>query len=193
MSRKLDEELAEAAGLLDEPELPQDADTATPEPRGSARAEPARAARPSRRHLGLLVTLLVVVTATVTLFLFGFKEASVYAIGVDELLDRSGELAGRRVRIDGALVVGSLKKREAPCEYRFVLATEDARVTVSYPQCVVPDSFRDRPEGGVSVTAEGKLEPNGLFVADVITPRCSSRYDPESRTMQPADDAPADL
>ena len=188
MSGKLDAELAEAAGLNQEP--PPTAEDGAPIQRPSeAPSEQPPVAKAARRHLGLLLTLLVVLTATVTLFLFGFKEAAVYAITVDQLLERRGELTDRRVRIDGELVPGSLQKRDEPCEYRFVLTSAGKRLTVSYPQCVVPDSFRDRPEGGVMVTAEGKLGKDGSFVAAVITPRCSSKYDPETRTMKPDGDS----
>ncbi|MBW2526434.1 MAG: cytochrome c maturation protein CcmE [Deltaproteobacteria bacterium] len=188
MSRQLDEELAAAAGLLDD-----DADrsvdaVAVVESRSSARDEGGHTRR--RGHYGLLISLLVIVVATVTLFLFGFKEAAVYAIGVEELVERRTELAGRRVRIDGELVPGTLVKRDDPCEYRFVVQQNGQRLDVRFPQCVVPDSFRDRPEGGVTVISEGELEPDGTFVASTITPRCSSRYDPETRTMQPIEHEP---
>jgi cytochrome c-type biogenesis protein CcmE len=189
MNRKLDEELAEAAGLLDEPE-PSDGAVAVVPRRPAGRPDSAGGKR--RGHWGLLVALLVIVGATVTLFLFGFKEAAVYAIGVEELVERRAELAGRRVRIDGELVPGSLEKRDQPCEYRFVVRQNDRELSVRFPQCVVPDSFRDRPEGGVMVISEGELGTDGTFTASTITPRCSSRYDPETRTMVPADeDAPA--
>jgi len=187
MSQKLDEELAAAAGLLDDTESPA-ATVADVELRPSPKPGSGSAAGKRRGHHGLLISLLVIIGATVALFVFGFKEAAVYAIGVDELVTRGDELAGRRVRIDGELVPGSLEKRDEPCEYRFVVRQNDQQLRVRFPQCVVPDSFRDRPEGGVMVISEGELGADGTFTATTITPRCSSRYDPEARTMTPAED-----
>ena len=187
MTRKLDEELAEAAA-----ELEEDADLPAPDPPRdgrsgkrsvmSARAEPGAA---RRRQLGLLVALLVIVGATVTLFLFGFKAGSIYAAPVDEFLARSAELGNRRVRIEGELVPGSLLRRDSPCEYRFKVKSKDKVLEVVYAQCVVPENFVDRPEGGVIVTAEGTLNKAGTFDAASLTTKCSSRYDPATRTMKP--------
>jgi cytochrome c-type biogenesis protein CcmE len=188
MSRKLDAELAEAAKLLEEPPEPAERDALgrsiadEPVPRPGALG----AASPRRRNLGLLVALLVIVIGTVTLFLFGFKAGSVYATPIDELLGRPGDLVGRRVTIDGELVPGSLVKRTEPCEYRFRVSSKGKELEVHFPQCVVPQNFVDRPEGGVMVSSEGVLKPEGYFEAATIAAKCSSRYDPAARTMKPA-------
>jgi cytochrome c-type biogenesis protein CcmE len=186
MSRKLDAELAEAADLLDEPAEPEPSavdaggDAGEPPPRPAG----ARARSPRRRNLGLLVVLLAIVTGTVMLFLFGFKAASVYAMPVDELLGRREELVGRRVTLDGELVPGSLAKRLDPCEYRFQLKSKGKQLEVRFPQCIVPQNFVDRPEGGVTVTTEGALKPDGTFEAATILAKCSSRYDPNTRSVK---------
>ena len=51
-----------------------------------------------------------------------------------------------------------------------------------------PDTFRDVPEGGVLVTAEGTLTSEGHFQATNIMAKCTSKYDPKTHTM---DGAPA--
>ena len=186
MSRKLDAELAEAAKVLDdtgEPdESPASGDSGEHDPAGGpAGAKPAPA---KRRNFGLLAVLLAIVVGTVTLFLWGFKAASVYAMPIDELLGRKSELLGRRVTIDGELVPGSLIKQTKPCEFRFKVTSKGNELEVRFPQCVVPQNFVDRPEGGVSVTSEGTLKPEGYFEAATIMAKCSSRYDPATRTMK---------
>ena len=188
MSRKLDDELAEAAKLLDEPDAPAEVDSkggSAADERGP-RPDAPRAASPRRRNLGLLVALLTIVVGTVTLFLFGFKAASVYATPIDELLARRAELVGRRVTIDGELVPGSLAKRTQPCEYRFKVSSKGKELEVHFAQCVVPQNFVDRPEGGVTVSSEGVLKAEGYFEAATIAAKCSSRYDPATRTMKTA-------
>ncbi|MGK3968068.1 cytochrome c maturation protein CcmE [Sorangium sp. So ce118] len=174
MSKKLDEELAQALSHAEQQETP-------------AVVKPAAAASPPKprtRSLGLLATLLVMVGALVALFLVGFKEAAVYATPVDQLLASKDKLAGRKVRVEGELVPGTLVKRDSPCEYRFQVHGTQAALPVRYAQCVIPDTFRDVPSGGVQVTVEGTLAQDGNFEASLVMAKCTSKYDPNSHEMK---------
>ncbi len=190
MRDKLDAELARAAGLGTER---MTADRARAEADSPASVAPqvvaidgADRAPSTRRRWGLLLVLLGLLAATVTMVLMGFDQASVYAMPVDELMRRADELEGRRVRIDGELVPGTLEHRPQPCAYHFRLRSADQQVAVHYPQCVVPDNLRDEPSG-VLVTVEGVLTEQGTFEASDVMAQCSSRYDPETRTMRDGD------
>lgn len=156
---------------------------------GAESAESTAAAPKGRRAagLGLLAILLCMGAGIAVLVLFGFKEAAVYALPVSELKARSAELAGRRVRVDGELVPGSLSKQDDPCEYKFKIQASGASLDVRYPQCVVPDTFRDRPEGGVKVTVTGALQKQGDFEATEILAKCASKYDPKTQTITKPD------
>jgi cytochrome c-type biogenesis protein CcmE len=186
MAKNLDAELAEAAGLGNAREGKDDGAMSVPRP--AARARPAGAEAP-RRSVGLLATLLAMVAAVVCLFLFGLKEAAIYSTPVDKLLAEADKHVGRPVRVDGELVPGSLAKRDRPCEYRFTMRAGGRELPVRYPMCVVPDTFRDVPEGGVLVTAEGALAAEGHLVARNIMAKCTSKYDPSTHTMKPAEAA----
>lgn len=180
MSTKLDDELAKAIATTD--------DTADAEPPTSMDGVAKAAAREKRsgsRSIGLLVTLLVMVGALVTLFLVGFKEAAIYATPVDQLLISKEKFSGRKVRVEGELVPGSLVKRDQPCEYRFNVHGGDKKeiLPVRYAQCVVPDTFRDVPEGGVQVTIEGKFVAGAHFEATQVMAKCTSKYDPSTHEM----------
>ncbi|AUX27790.1 hypothetical protein SOCEGT47_083880 [Sorangium cellulosum] len=174
MSKKLDEELAQALSLAE-----QD----SPAVVKPAAASPPPKPRPSR-SIGLLATLLVMVGALVALFLVGFKEAAVYATPVDQLLAAKDKLAGRKVRVEGELVPGTLVKRDEPCEYRFQIHGTQAPLPVRYAQCVIPDTFRDVPSGGVQVTVEGTLTPEGNFEASLVMAKCTSKYDPNTHEIK---------
>jgi cytochrome c-type biogenesis protein CcmE len=153
-------------------------------------ATTAAAAPPAARRsasYGLLAILLVMGAGIALLVLFGFKEAAVYALPVSELKARSVELEGRRVRVDGELVPGSLRKQDDPCEYKFTIQASGSELDVRYPQCVVPDTFRDRPEGGVKVTVTGALKKQGDFEATEILAKCASKYDPKTQTITKPD------
>ncbi|WP_437622674.1 cytochrome c maturation protein CcmE [Sorangium sp. So ce321] len=174
MSKKLDEELAQALSHAEQQETP-----AVVKP-AAASSQP----KPRTRSIGLLATLLVMVGALVALFLVGFKEAAVYATPVDQLLASKDKLTGRKVRVEGELVPGTLAKRDSPCEYRFQIHGTQAELPVRYPQCVIPDTFRDVPSGGVQVTVEGTLTQDGNFEASLVMAKCTSKYDPNSHEMK---------
>jgi len=181
MSKQLDDELAQAAGL-DSDEVKANSSVAKGVPAVAAR----RGGSPSGTNLGLLAGLLAIVGALVALFLFGFKDgAAIYAMPVDQLLAQQDKMVNRKVRIDGELVPGTLVKRDKPCEYRFKIhaGKPDKQLTVAYPQCLVTESLRDVPGGGVQVTVEGALNQSGDFDASLIMAKCTSKYDPKTHKM----------
>jgi cytochrome c-type biogenesis protein CcmE len=177
MSTDLDRELAEAVGPDDSAD---DDGMSVPRPEDGADKGP------KKGNIGLLATLLVMTGAIVALFMVGFQEAAVYSMPVDQFVAQKAQHAGRRIRIEGELVPGTLVKRDKPCEFRFQVTGETRQVDVRYAQCIVPDTFRDVPEGGVQVTAEGTLTDEGHFEATMIMAKCSSKYDPETHTMDEA-------
>ena len=155
-----------------------------PEGRTAARPRGRRHEPPPKRNVGLVVGLAVIALAVLALIPLTFKGSAVWATTVDQLVaDES--LAGRRVRVEGTLVRGTLMKRDQPCEFRFKLKTNESVITVRYPQCVVPDSLQDRPEAAVQVTAEGKLQPDGTFEATNILAKCPSKYEQKDGKMVP--------
>ncbi|MDC3952915.1 cytochrome c maturation protein CcmE [Polyangium jinanense] len=179
MSKKLDEELAQAAGIGRDDDGPAAMPPLTV-------PQPAEKARPKNSSMGLLITLLVMGGGLVSLFMFGFKEAAIYATPVDQLLAQQDKLMGRKVRVEGELVPGTLEKRDKPCEYRFTIHGKDGKQTlpVRYPQCVIPDTFRDVPAGGVQVTVEGSLKSATDFEATLVMAKCTSKYDPKTHEMK---------
>ena len=168
----LDRELERAAAAVDEP-----APAVT-------RPEPGPTPPARKGNVGLLIGLLVMAGAILTLVLFSFKESAVYAKGVDELIREKDKYSGtdRAVRVQGILVNGTLVHRDPPCEHRFEMQTKGAVLPVRYPQCIVPDTFRDMPEMDVMVTAEGKLSSAGYLEASTIFAKCPSKY--EMKEMQ---------
>jgi cytochrome c-type biogenesis protein CcmE len=187
MSRNLDQELEQAI-IPGDDEAPALAKPVIPR-------KPAAPSSP-RNDVGLLVVLLVLVGAVVTFVIGpGFKNAAVYAMPIDMLVaaNGKGELVGRKVRVEGELVPGTLEKRDQPCEYRFNVYGKDKTtiLPVRYAQCVIPDTFRDVPQGGVQVTVEGALSKESGFEASLVMAKCASKYDPKTHTMEENAKAPA--
>ncbi len=142
-------------------------------------AAPHRA--PPRRELKLLIALLVMGASILVLVMTTFNDSAIYSKGVDELLAQKDKLASRNLRVQGTLVKGTLVRRDTPCEYRFRMKKNGAEIEVRYPQCVVPDTFRDVPNVDVDVTATGKLATDGHFQASEIMAKCPSKYDMKQR------------
>ena len=130
-----------------------------------------------RKELGLLLAVLVMAGGILVLVMTSFNEAAIYSKGVDEVVQHGADLQSKNLRVQGTLVKGTLVRRESPCEYRFRLKKNGSELGVSYPQCMVPDTFRDVPEMDVDVTATGKLAADGHFQASEIMAKCPSKYD----------------
>lgn len=139
----------------------------------------------SRRGLSPVVKIGVVVTllgGAVSALLLGSSasDAFVYSKLVNEVMASPGEYAGRELRVEGLLKSGTHKFREDPCEHRFVIEKSGKELPVEFPQCVVPDTFRDGM--GISVVVQGKLGPSGdTFLANQVIPRCPSKYEMQQR------------
>jgi cytochrome c-type biogenesis protein CcmE len=128
------------------------------------------------KKLTMLSVLLAAAGGIVALVLTSFGDATVYSKGVDQLLSEKSRWVGRNVRVEGTLVKGTLVFREKPCEYRFDVTRASALLHVRYPSCTKPDTLRDdMPE--VGVTAEGKLQPEGDFLATNVLAKCPSKYE----------------
>lgn len=167
----IDEELAKAIG--------EDTDQSATLP-----ARRRRDAPPRKRNVGLLIGLVVVAMGVLALIPLTFKGSAVWATTVDKLVaDQS--LQGRRVRVEGTLVKGTLVKRDRPCEFRFKLKTNESVVEIRYPQCVIPDTLQDRPEADVQVTAEGSMNADGMFEATNILAKCPSKYEEKNGKKVP--------
>lgn len=115
------------------------------------------------------------------LLFFGSRatDAFVYCKLVDEVLAQPEKFTGRQLRVEGELEQGSVRFREKPCEWRFVLGSRGKQMPVRFPGCVVPDTFRDVT--GLSVAVQGRLQDEGWFLATQVIPRCPSKYEMEQQ------------
>jgi cytochrome c-type biogenesis protein CcmE len=116
-----------------------------------------------------------------SLLMFGSQasDALVYSKLVNEVLTKPQEFKGRELRVEGDLKQGSIEFREQPCEYRFVIGKEDKQMPVRFPQCIVPDTFKDGV--GLSVSVQGRLTDQGYFLANKVIAKCPSKYEMQER------------
>ncbi|GAC1353088.1 MAG: hypothetical protein NVSMB1_22760 [Polyangiales bacterium] len=117
------------------------------------------------------------------LVLTSFRNATVYSKGIDQVLADQGKWVGKRLRIEGTLVRGTLKFQERPCEYRFDATRGGQTVHVRYPSCLKPDTLRDdMPD--VGVTAEGTLLAGEEFQASNVLAKCPSKYEMKDKAQK---------
>jgi cytochrome c-type biogenesis protein CcmE len=133
---------------------------------------------------GLAIGLGAAAAGIAVLVLTGMQSNAIYSKPVDELLADKAKFLARPVRAEGNLVHGTLVKRDSPCEYRFTIAKNGIEMPVRFPQCVVPDTFRDVPEMDVGVTVEGQLQKDGSFEASSVLAKCPSKYEMKERQQR---------
>lgn len=140
-----------------------------------------RKRRTRTQRVALMVLPLVLFGGAATFLLLGTdaSDAFVYSKLVPEVVGNPDEFAGRELRVEGDLKQGSVQFREEPCEWRFTIGKDGSEMNVRYPECVVPDTFRD--DMGITVTVQGNVQPDGTFVANEVVPRCPSKYEMKQR------------
>jgi cytochrome c-type biogenesis protein CcmE len=123
----------------------------------------------------------VVLGAALSLLMFGSEasDALVYSKLVNEVLVKPEDFKNRELRVEGDLKQGSIQFREQPCEYRFVIGKEGKEMPVRFPQCIVPDTFKDGL--GVQVSVQGRLTNEGYFLANKVIAKCPSKYEMQQR------------
>jgi cytochrome c-type biogenesis protein CcmE len=80
----------------------------------------------------------------------------------------------QRFNIGGMVSKGSLRKASDSVEVRFDVTDYDKSITVSY-HGILPDLFRE----GQAVVVKGKLNANGMFVADEVLAKHDENYMPK--------------
>ena len=125
-----------------------------------------------KRKLKFLVGSLVIVLAIAWLGFSSFDESLAYYKTVDELQAMGEQAYGRRVRVAGNVVPGSIEKLQKGI--RFTLEQEGQTLAVSYVgKDLLPDTFKD----GAQAMAEGELMRSGEFESTMIQAKCASKYE----------------
>jgi len=141
-----------------------------------------RPAERSALNAGLKIAVVfAILGGALALLMFNSQagEAFVYSKLVHEVLDDPTQFKDRELRVEGDLKQGSIQFREDPCEWRFVIKKENREMPVRFPQCIVPDTFKDGM--GIVVTVQGKVQDDGSFLANQVIPRCPSKYEMKQR------------
>jgi cytochrome c-type biogenesis protein CcmE len=118
--------------------------------------------------IGLAVGILGL---AVLLVLFALRDTIVFFHTPKEVVEKQ-VAAGKRIRLGGIVAEGSLKRGQG-LTITFAITDTIKTIPVSYTG-ILPDLFRE----GQGVVAEGKLDPDGRFLADTVLAKHDENYMP---------------
>lgn len=122
------------------------------------------------RRMKLLAASFIALSGLSYLIISGLKESGIYYMKVGELL-RSSQALSKRVKVEGEVVRGSLKKGLIT---EFEITDGQNRIRVVYSGEGVPPTFKE----GAPVVVEGRYNPEGkFFEAERIITKCPSKYE----------------
>ena len=125
-----------------------------------------------KQRLTFVIILVVGFGAATALALFAFKQNLLYFYSPSQLI--AGEIAaGQMFRLGGLVVAGSVERKEDGITTVFDLTDTSKNVTVTYTG-LLPDLFRE----GQGIVAQGKLNDQGIFVAQEVLAKHDENYMP---------------
>ncbi|HKV06096.1 MAG TPA: cytochrome c maturation protein CcmE [Candidatus Acidoferrales bacterium] len=114
-----------------------------------------------------------IIVATLLLLAYvGFTQSKTYYHTISELPALSGSALHQRMRVSGNVRAGSISRLDGRVD--FVLEEQGKTLPVSYVgRDPLPDTFKD----GAQALVEGRLLPQGGFVAEQVQAKCASKYE----------------
>jgi cytochrome c-type biogenesis protein CcmE len=102
----------------------------------------------------------------------GFTQSKTYYHTITELPTLSATALHQRMRVSGNVRAGSISHVDG--RINFVLEEQGKDLPVSYVgRDPLPDTFKD----GAQALVEGRLMPQGAFVAEQVQAKCASKYE----------------
>ena len=115
---------------------------------------------------------LALIGIAVTLVLNAFQSNLVFFFTPTQIAKKEAPI-DRSFRIGGLVQEGSLKRQTDGLTVNFIVTDLTNHIPVTY-QGILPDLFKE----GKGVVAQGKLSPNGRFVADQVLAKHDENYMP---------------
>ncbi len=128
--------------------------------------------KPKHQRLVLVALAVAALVGAVLLAMWGLQDRAAYFVTPSDISAGKAQ-PGKAMRLGGMVVKGSLKRDPDGLTVRFNVSDTKAETPV-ISRGTTPDLFRE----GSGVVAEGRLDANGLFVADNILAKHDERYMP---------------
>jgi cytochrome c-type biogenesis protein CcmE len=138
----------------------------------------------NHRYIKIGLTVAVLVGAFTGLMFATLREGSEYYKHVDEVMTDHAKWDGKRMKLHGFVVPGTIKRRDF--EYSFQLQSNGHVMYASYTG-IVPDTFKDESEvvltGKIAdiVTPEGQTVRGFATSPDGIMAKCPSKYEEQKK------------
>jgi cytochrome c-type biogenesis protein CcmE len=123
----------------------------------------------------VLIGALIIFAAILYLVWAGTQQALVYFYTPSEIQAKETERMGRRIRLGGLVVAGSLIHAPGTLSYGFQLTDGGATVPIQF-KGIPPDLFKE----GTGAIVEGQMGSDGVFQADLIMAKHNEEYRPPS-------------
>jgi cytochrome c-type biogenesis protein CcmE len=125
-----------------------------------------------QRRMTLVLVIIAGVGVAGALALRSFRENVMFYF--DPTKVAAGEVKeGQRFRLGGMVVKGSVERTPGSLDVKFVVTDFQHTVPVRYSN-VLPDLFKE----GSGVVAHGRLDANGVFMADEVLAKHDEKYMP---------------
>lgn len=119
--------------------------------------------------VGILLTGMAI---TAVLLISAFKQNLLYFYTPTQIANGEASI-DKGIRIGGLVKDGSLQRKEGTLEINFLVTDEVNEFPVTYSG-ILPDLFRE----GQGIVARGKINSQGVFVADEILAKHDENYMP---------------
>ncbi len=114
----------------------------------------------------------IIMATLIALAYAGYTQSKSYYHTISELGTLQGAALRERMRVSGNVRAGSIAHLDGRVD--FVLEEEGKVLPVSYVGGdPLPDTFKD----GAQALVEGRLAPDGHFVAEQVQAKCASKYE----------------
>ena len=128
-----------------------------------------------RKQLKFVIGPVVIVGTLAWIGFSAFNDNKAYFQTVSELYAMEDSLEGKRLRVMGEVVPGSIVRGEDSVD--FVIIESDQTLKVRYVgTSPLPDTFRDYAEAVVS----GHYTGDGVFTGTTVQAKCASKYEREA-------------
>ena len=129
--------------------------------------------KPKNQRLVLLLLALVAVGGAVLLAMTAMRDRAAFFYAPADVA-RQGPPLDRAVRIGGMVKGGSIRRHADGITIDFLVGDETAETIRVRFTGITPDLFRENS----GVVAEGRFQPNGLFLASEILAKHDENYMP---------------
>ena len=125
-----------------------------------------------QKRLGLILLMVTGIGIATFFGLRAFNDNLMYFFSATDVIEGKAP-KDHLFRLGGMVVKGSVVRQPSGLTVRFVLTDMAKEVTVEYTG-ILPDLFRE----GQGIVANGKLDANGIFIAQEVLAKHDENYMP---------------